>query len=120
MLIDQVLHVCVDSETVVLLCVCVCVSVCVDDLKHFLSSVCVDHAILTSWTKSWDSQPEAVRKVNVMCCMFWQDLARGLQDLLEYDGDVEEDFGLTFQVSGRHEKRKKHTHTHRHTYTKNV
>ncbi|XP_076467951.1 putative E3 ubiquitin-protein ligase HECTD2 [Babylonia areolata] len=27
------------------------------------------------------------------------DMARGLQDLLEYDGDVEEDFGLTFQVS---------------------
>ncbi|KAL8601284.1 putative E3 ubiquitin-protein ligase HTD2 [Nucella lapillus] len=27
------------------------------------------------------------------------DVARGLRDLLEYDGDVEEDFGLTFQVS---------------------
>ncbi|KAK7482010.1 hypothetical protein BaRGS_00026702 [Batillaria attramentaria] len=27
------------------------------------------------------------------------DLARGLQDLLEYDGDVEEDFGLTFQAN---------------------
>jgi E3 ubiquitin-protein ligase HECTD2 len=27
------------------------------------------------------------------------DTARGLQDLLEYDGDVEDDFGLTFEVS---------------------
>ena len=27
-----------------------------------------------------------------------QELARGLQDLLEYEGDVEEDFGLTFMV----------------------
>ncbi|XP_048746194.2 probable E3 ubiquitin-protein ligase HECTD2 isoform X2 [Ostrea edulis] len=27
------------------------------------------------------------------------DVAKGLQDLLEYDGDVEDDFGLSFQVS---------------------
>ncbi|ELU04155.1 hypothetical protein CAPTEDRAFT_93626 [Capitella teleta] len=27
------------------------------------------------------------------------DLARGLQELLDYEGDVEEDFGLTFQTS---------------------
>jgi hypothetical protein len=27
-----------------------------------------------------------------------QDVARGLQELLSYEGDVEEDFGLTFQA----------------------
>lgn len=27
-----------------------------------------------------------------------KDLAHGLQELLDYEGDVEEDFGLTFQV----------------------
>ena len=75
---------------------------CIDDLKHFSLQF-----EWTMWTKSLDSQPEVARKVNVMCCMFWQDLARGLQDLLEYDGDVEEDFGLTFQVSGQHEEKRK-------------
>ena len=27
-----------------------------------------------------------------------QDVANGLENLLQYDGDVEDDFGLTFQV----------------------
>ena len=31
--------------------------------------------------------------------LFCQDTAKGLQDLLEYDGDVEDDFGLTFEVA---------------------
>lgn len=30
-----------------------------------------------------------------------QDVANGLQNLLDYDGDVEDDFGLSFQVSVR-------------------
>jgi len=30
-----------------------------------------------------------------------QELAHGLQELLSYEGDVEEDFSLTFQVSFR-------------------
>ena len=32
------------------------------------------------------------------CVIYFQDLARGLKDLLEYEGNVEDDFGLTFQV----------------------
>ena len=32
-------------------------------------------------------------------CFSLQDVSRGLQELLDYAGDVEEDFGLTFQVS---------------------
>ena len=31
----------------------------------------------------------------------FQDLARGLKELLEYEGNVEDDFGLTFQVIHR-------------------
>ena len=30
----------------------------------------------------------------------FQDLAQGLRDLLNYEGDVEDDFGLTYQVKG--------------------
>ena len=30
--------------------------------------------------------------------MFIQDVAHGLQELLHYEGDVEDDFCLTFQV----------------------
>ena len=32
-------------------------------------------------------------------CACFQDLAHGLQELLDYEGSVEDDFGLTFQVS---------------------
>ena len=31
-------------------------------------------------------------------CNFWQDISKGLKELLEYEGNVQEDFGLTFQV----------------------
>ena len=36
-----------------------------------------------------------VRTINVLI----QDMARGFQELLDYEGDVQEDFGVTFQMT---------------------
>ena len=41
-----------------------------------------------------------------------QDIARGLQDLLEYDGDVESDFGLSFEVVRQFQFMLINTHTY--------
>ena len=37
--------------------------------------------------------------INMACIIIFQDLAHGLRELIEYEGDVDEDFGMTFQVS---------------------
>ena len=36
---------------------------------------------------------------NILNCeFFFEDMANGFEELLKYDGNVEEDFGVTFEV----------------------
>lgn len=39
-----------------------------------------------------------VKNVSLSVNIFLQDVTRGLKELLDYDGNVEEDMGMNFQV----------------------
>ena len=57
------------------------------------------YIVLTSCTNVYCETIQYNNRCNFHNCLIIQDVAHSLKELLEYDGDVEEDLCLTFQAS---------------------